>query len=82
MLLQVTHSIKTKLTDCESCGSKDSLYRLISNFSTSGLDSTKTETKAKPGKVVNDFIKNAKQEVNEYKQDIVKDVFGVEDVID
>jgi len=82
LLLQVTHSIKTKLTDCESCGSKDSLYRLISNFSTSGLDSTKTETKAKPGKVVNDFIKNAKQEVNEYKQDIVKDVFGVEDVID
>ncbi len=82
LLLQVTHSIKTKLTDSESCGSKDSLYRLISNFSTSGLDSTKTETKAKPGKVVNDFIKNAKQEVNEYKQDIVKDVFGVEDVID
>ena len=82
LLLQVTHSMKTKLTDCESCGSKDSLYRLISNFPTSGLDNTKTEAKTKPGKVVNDFIKNAKQEVEEYKNDITKDVLGVEDVID
>jgi putative FmdB family regulatory protein len=79
---QVTHSMQIKLTDCESCGSKESLYRLISNFSTKGLDNTKTETEAKPGKIVNDFIKNAKQEVKEYKSDITKDVFGVEDVVE
>ena len=82
MFLQATHSMKTKLTDCETCNSKDSLYRLISNFSTKGLDNTKTESKAKPGKIVNDFIKNAKQEVEEYKNDITRDVFGAEDVTD
>ena len=41
-----------------------------------------TESKAKPGKIVNDFIKNAKQEVEEYKNDITRDVFGAEDVTD
>ena len=80
--LQVTHSIKTRLTNCESCGGEGTLYRLVSNFSTSGLENTKSESKEKPGKVVNNFIKNAKQEIKDYKNDITKNIVGIEDLLE
>ncbi len=77
---QVTHSIKTKLVDCSSCGGKGTLYRLISSFSTTGLTNASKENKDQPGKIVKEFIKNAKQEVGEYKNDITRDVINIEDV--
>tara|TARA_R100001463_G_scaffold124016_1_gene180899 strand:+ start:195 stop:479 length:285 start_codon:yes stop_codon:yes gene_type:complete len=77
---QVTHSIKIKLTDCNTCGNKDTLYRLITSFSTIGLNSDSKEAPNKPGSIVNEFIENTKREVGEYKADITKNVSNIEDV--
>lgn len=77
---QVTHSIKTKLTDCHSCDGKDTLYRLITSFSTVGLETISKEAPNKPGGVVNEFIENTKREIGEYKTDIIKNVTNIEDV--
>lgn len=77
---QISHSIHDKLTDCEDCTEKGSLFRLITDFTTTGIGTSYAEKKQKPGKIVNEFIKDAKNEVNEYKKNINKSLVNVEDV--
>jgi hypothetical protein len=53
---------------------------LITDFTTTGIGTSYAEKKQKPGKIVNEFIKDAKNEVNEYKKNINKSLVNVEDV--
>ena len=65
--IQRTHSIKEKLKDCELCGTEDSLMRVPSGF----MSKVKTEArKQKPGNLVKDFIKNAKDDLKEQKSEL------------
>ncbi len=77
---EVSHSIHDTLTDCGDCKTGGSLFRLIANFNTSGLESSATEKNNKPGKIVNEFIKNASRELNEYKDNITESVSSVDEV--
>ena len=74
-----SHSIHDKLTHCNECKTDGSLFRVISDFNTVGLSATTEKTDHKPGKIVNDFIKNAKSDVEDYKKAITK---GVNDMTD
>ena len=77
---QISHSIHDKLTNCGDCKTDGSLFRLITSFATTGLESRPTEKKQKPGKIVNEFIENAKSEMDEYKNKITEGLASVEDM--
>lgn len=65
IVFQKAHSIKEKLTDCEECASKDSLKR-IPSMPFVFLESDR------PGKLVNEHIKEAKRELMEEKENLRK----------
>ena len=77
-----SHSIHHKLEDCEECKSTGSLFRIITSFKTSGLDSLSSIKKDKPGKIVNQFINDTKRELDEYKNNIAKSVSGPDEVVE
>ena len=77
---QISHSIHDKMVDCGDCKTSGSLFRLITSFTTTGPRPPSTEKKQKPGKIVNEFIKNAKSEVDEYKNKIAEGLVSVEDM--
>ena len=64
---QKSHSIKEKLKDCELCSSKDSLMRLPGGFTTK----FKVQ-KQKPGSLVNEFIKDAHEDLKDQKDEMEK----------
>jgi len=57
-----------------------SLFRVVSDFNTTGLGSNSTEIKQKPGKVVNEFIEKTKREVFDYKRSMEEGVNNIDDV--
>ena len=64
---EVSHSISDKLTDCE-CGEEGSLKRIPSlPFRVSVSPDNQ-----RPGEIVKEFIEDAKKEVREAKQDMLK----------
>ena len=69
------HSIKILLTDCDDCitnGVSGSLHRVPSQILT-------IASKSNDGKLVRDYIKDTKENVKEYKKELVsKGVPGVE----
>tara|TARA_Y100001963_G_scaffold105921_1_gene146322 strand:+ start:543 stop:692 length:150 start_codon:yes stop_codon:yes gene_type:complete len=46
----------------------------------SGIESSPVEKKQKPGKIVNEFIENAKSEVNKYKQEVTEGLNNIDDI--
>mgnify|MGYP003115724476 FL=1 len=63
--LQISHSIKDTLHDCEKCGARDSLCR-IPQLTMRAV--TEKNSIKKPGDVVNEYIQTTKQEVREQKE--------------
>ena len=53
---------------------------MITNFDTTGFESSGKEKKNKPGKIVNEFIKNASRDLGEYKSNIAEPVSNVDEV--
>jgi hypothetical protein len=51
------------LEDCHLCGDQDCLARLPSNFA--------VQQKQQAGKVVKEFIKNAKQDLEDQKKELI-----------
>jgi len=76
----ISHSIHDKLTYCGDCNMEGSLFRVVSDFNTTGLGSNSTEIKQKPGKVVNEFIEKTKREVFDYKRSMEEGVNNIDDV--
>ena len=77
---EISHSIHDKLTNCGDCKTTGSLFRLVTDFDTIGFESSNRDKKSKPGKIVNEFIRNANRDLNKYKNDITEVVSNVEDV--
>ncbi len=76
----ISHSIHDKLNNCGDCKTDGSLFRLITSFNMSGIESSPVEKKQKPGKIVNEFIENAKSEVNKYKQEVTEGLNNIDDI--
>jgi|ETNvirenome_6_85_1030632.scaffolds.fasta_scaffold27299_3 putative FmdB family regulatory protein len=63
------HSISEKLTVCQ-CGKEGGLVRIPSlPFRVS------IKNEQKPGQVVKEFIKDAKEEIEEYKKEMLKEEY-------
>jgi putative FmdB family regulatory protein len=77
---EISHPIYDKLTDCGDCKTNGSLFRMITDFRTSGLETPHKGENNKPGKVVNEFIKNASRELKEYKDNITESVSSIDEV--
>lgn len=65
------HSIKEKLTDCEECQAPNTLVRIPSIPLVLKKD-TNSGKIGKPGKVVKDFISNAKEDLKKEKEELTK----------
>ena len=76
----ISHSIHDKLTYCGECKTEKALFRMVSDFNTTGLGTKTVETKQKPGKVVNEFIEKTKREVFDYKRSMEESVSDVDSV--
>ena len=68
----VSHSISEKLTDCE-CGEEGSLSRIPSL----PFHASVKTNKQKAGQIIKEFIKDAKKEVKQTKQEMSKEVNDV-----
>ena len=68
--LEISHSVKEKLTDCEKCGQKNCLKRLLFKIRYVS-DNKKTEPKP-PGSMVKKFIEETKEELKQEKQSLEK----------
>tara|TARA_Y100001973_G_C5188264_1_gene329253 strand:+ start:1663 stop:1830 length:168 start_codon:yes stop_codon:yes gene_type:complete len=53
---------------------------MVTDFNTTGISPSSTETKQKPGKVVNEFIEKTKREVFDYKKSMEEDVNNIKDM--
>lgn len=67
------HTIKEVKKDCKKCGSKDSLKKLLTNFSV-GLKEKNNDNK-KVGDVVKKSIEEFKEDLNEQKKDLKTEVY-------
>jgi len=65
-----THSIKIKLTDCESCSSEGTLKRIPSNFINLKPGASTGTNKQKPGEITKAFIEDAKDSLQRDKKNI------------
>ena len=65
------HSIKEKLIDCEECQAQNTLVRIPSIPLVLKKDTNNGKI-GKPGKVVKDFISNAKEEIKKEKEELTK----------
>ena len=65
-----THSIKIKLTDCESCLSEGTLKRIPSNFISLKLGAPTGPGKQKTGEVTKAFIEDARESLQRDKKNI------------
>jgi len=61
------HGMKDKLTDCEACGIKGVLTRVITDIS---LQVDQDNTGQAPGHVVKKFIEETRQEIEEKKKEL------------
>jgi len=66
------HSIKEKLIDCEECEATGTLVRIPSAPLILKKDTSRGKIGEQPGKVVKDFISNAKEEIKREKEDLTK----------
>lgn len=62
-IFEILHSMSERLTDCEKCNKINVLVKLPSNFAVQHKD-------VEAGKVVDDYIKEAKREVEEEKRNL------------
>ena len=76
----ISHSIHDKLNYCGDCNTEEALFRMVTDFNTTGISPSSTETKQKPGKVVNEFIEKTKREVFDYKKSMEEDVNNIKDM--
>jgi len=60
-IFETSHSMAERLTDCEKCNTINSLVKVPAKISTQYKDS-------EVGKIVNEYIEEAKEEVNEEKR--------------
>lgn len=67
-VFEAVHSMSERLTYCESCDTLDSLLKIPANIAVQYRDN-------KSGKLVEDYIKEAKQEVAEEKQRLKTEEF-------
>ena len=70
VILQAAHSIKEKLTDCEECNSKDTLKRVPSMPMI--LNKKEDNYKQQVGSVVKEYIENAKEDLKQEKEELLK----------
>ena len=63
--LTVVHSMSEQLSDCESCGTVDGLHKVPSIAM-----KLKKKDERKVGSIVNDYIKDAKKELNQEKKNL------------
>ena len=68
-ICSVRHSIKERLEDCEECKTTGSLIR-IPCVPLILKKKNNSDTIGKPGKVVERFISNAKQDLQEEKENL------------
>ena len=76
----ISHPIHDKLTCCGDCNTEGTLFRVVSDFNTTGLGSNAVETDQKPGKVVSEFIEKTKREVSDYKRSMEESVSDIDSV--
>ena len=65
-VIQIFHSMDEGVDSCPDCGSAD----IKKSFKTPIALSTKKEGAGKTGDIVNDFIKQAKEELKDEKREI------------
>ena len=68
--IEVRHSMKERLLDCEKCNTKGTLVRLPSHFLTLKTDSSPGDPKGKPGELVNSFIEEAAEDLKGHKRTV------------
>lgn len=65
--MEIIHSMTERLTDCEKCNTINSLTKIPNNIAVHYKDDN-------VGKVVKDYIENAKEELREEKEQLkIKD---------
>jgi putative FmdB family regulatory protein len=65
-ILETSHSIKERITDCKKCGEINCLKRLLAKIRY--VSSNKAPAKRTSGRIVKKFIEEAKQDTKEEKQ--------------
>jgi len=77
---EISHSMKEKMSNCESCKAEGSLFRVITSFAVSGFKSNDLNKSQNAGKVVNEFIEEAKIEVSQYRDELSRNVVDIDEV--
>lgn len=77
---EISHSMKEKMSNCESCKTEGSLFKVVASFAVSGFKSNDLNKSQKPGKIVNEFIEEAKIEVSQYRDELSRNVVDIDEV--
>tara|TARA_R110002074_G_scaffold360548_1_gene533269 strand:- start:250 stop:459 length:210 start_codon:yes stop_codon:yes gene_type:complete len=65
----VMHSHTEVWKDCDECGAKDSLYKLVPN---SFFNKKTNKKKTKVGQVTEEFIKEVRQDLQQQRKELEK----------
>ena len=65
----IEHLSHEHATDCTGCTEKGTLVKLLTTFSTN----VKKETKRRTGELTEEFIQDARSDLDQQKQEIIKE---------
>ena len=67
----IQHLIAETITDCSECGANNTMKKLLSRFTTSSKTTTSPQ---KVGKITEDFISDARNDLKKQKKDLKENV--------
>jgi putative FmdB family regulatory protein len=73
IIYQIAHSIKEKLTDCEECGSENTLKRIPTMPLV--LNKTEGSQKQETGTLVKEYIEGAREDLKNEKKELSSQVY-------
>lgn len=77
---EISHSMKEKMSNCETCKTEGSLFRVVTSFAVTGLTRGELNKNKKPGKIVNEFIEKTKKEVSQYRDELSRGMVDMDEV--
>ncbi len=73
IIYQIAHSIKEKLTDCEGCGSENTLKRIPTMPLV--LNKTEGSQKQEVGTLVKEYIEETREDLKQEKRELSDQVY-------